>query len=255
MLNAICPKCTIRWTLDAETKLALVTAGIQPDVDGVLWLWCEACAANDEAARRAAGKPKPKRDMADEWAAICPVEYRTTGEGGETDFERVDQFRAFDQDGIGWSIPGLSSKAAGPKPRPVLIAGDPGTLKTRASWRIARAAFDCGNKVESFTAWSFQAAYQDAAGQFRSEAWMAGLLKSFILLDDIGKSPWTDNTAAAFFELVERVCVNHGQLVLTSNDKASEILAILGTRRGMSSAIEGAIARRFREFFLMVLSK
>lgn len=114
--------------------------------------------------------------------------------------------------------------------------------------------FDDGKPIHAFTGWSFQAAAQDAAGKYRSEEWMRGLSKGFVLIDDLGKSPWTDYTAGCFFELIDNVVKHHSMMVLTSNDCTTDLADALGNRKTISPEIGAGFKRRIQEHFLRVVA-
>ena len=74
-----------------------------------------------------------------------------------------------------------------------------------------------------------------------------------MLLDDITKTPWTDNTKAAFFELLEQVTSKHGLMVITSNQSKSDIANFAGDSSVCPNA-SAPVLRRLEEHFVRVLA-
>lgn len=212
--------------------------------DGVLKVWCNKCINQDDKEKR------ERRRVANEldWHMICPPEYRLISEMGITDPNKLNTFR--------FECPGLSTRTAllslGLQ-KPILIYGNPGTMKTRFAWRIARLAFENGVRVHPFTSWTFQSTAQNETGNYRQGRWVKRLASGFVLIDDITKTPWTDNTKAAFFELLEQVTSKHGLMVVTSNQGKSEIAAFAGQSKTLPDSND-PILRRLEEYFVRVLA-
>jgi len=242
-IPARCPICLAPTTFECPGE---VPGSLGTHDDGVLKVWCLKCINTDDKLRR------ERKHVANEleWHAVCPPEYRLTTEMGQTDAERLRrfQFRCTEAEGIRALI-----NLAVDSRRPLLIFGEPGAMKTRMAWRIARYAFDKGIQVFGYTAWTFQAASQDAMGTYRQERWMKRLQRGFVLLDDITKSPWTANTKAAFFALLEQVTSKKGLMVITSNQSKSDIANFAGDSSTCPDA-SAPVLRRLEEHFVRVLA-
>ena len=221
-----------------------LTANMARFSDGVLKAWCRACIQSDDKKLRERQRVANELD----WHVICPKEYRLTRELGETDPDRLNTFR--------FECAEAATKRAllelGTR-KPLLLFGVAGTMKTRMAWRIAREAFNQCIPVYGFTSWTFQAAAQNETGAFRQGRWVKRLANGFVLLDDITKTPWTDNTKAAFFELLEQVTSKHGLMVITSNLGKGEIAAFAGQSKTLPDA-DDPILRRLEEYFVRVLA-
>jgi len=247
-IPARCPICSLPTEVELPDGSPITGVTLYPMrfPDGVLKAWCSSCIKADDR------KKSERKHVANEldWHAVCPPEYRLTTEMGQTDAERLRrfQFRCTEAEGIRALI-----NLAVDSRRPLLIYGEPGAMKTRMAWRIARYAFDKGIPVFGYTAWTFQAASQDAMGTYRQERWMKRLQRGFVLLDDITKSPWTANTKAAFFALLEQVTSKKGLMVITSNQSKSDIANFAGDSSTCPDA-SAPVLRRLEEHFVRVLA-
>lgn len=200
---------------------------------------------NAPAPRQAAKTIEEIR--AHQWEMICPKEYRTTTEGGNTDAKRLNKAKATFE---GASLTGSALFNACKSQKRMVFAGPSGSMKTRYAWRVVHEAFKNKADVVEFTAWSFQAAAQDAGGKYQSDQWMKALSAvGFILFDDMGKTPWTENTWAAFFELLERRNNQDRDWLITMNDTRDDIRTVMGGHKSnVVKSITEPLIRRMEDF-------
>lgn len=209
---------------------------------------CEECSsARPKLIAVVPVKANPLEILENQWQAICPKEYRTAKEGGNTDAARLGQAKAT-RDGVTLSREELRNAVLASK-RSILF-GLSGTMKTRFAWRIVRAAYDRKASVKEFTSWSFQAAAQDVGGKYQSDEWMKALAAvDMILIDDLGKTPWTENTWATFFELIERRNNQDKAWIITMNDSRDQMRATADSHKsGVVKSIMEPLIRRLEEY-------
>lgn len=241
-IRCFCPNCEARFT---EELPPIVRNQGEENAEGLLAFRCYDCRrkAESEMVGRVKNDALVKRETS--WALVCPVEFRTTEEQGKTERARIDQ-EAIRQ--FVWGGAAL-----------VYMHGPPGTLKTRMAWRIARAFFDQGGKInfEFLSSWQFQAEASDASGKFVSLEWMDRLTRAeLVVIDDLGKCSWTDTAAAAFFEMVDQRGANGRKTVITSNMDPFAFKEWMAQGRSkVLSEATGAIARRIREQGVVVACK
>lgn len=222
----------------------------------------EAAAGDADAQKRQASIANAKREA---WLQVCPFEYRTQEEGGETDPALLDNVRLLVASDEGNQVLRWQDLAVLPTRKPeeldrpvVFLSGPSGSCKTRIAWRIGKAALDRhqgGTPLAFCTAWSFQQRIQDAAGQFLTGPCVGMMIEAPILaLDDLGKVQWTDNTAAAFFEVLEQRIARRHLTVITTELIGPAVEAWFKSARStvLASAAD-AIMRRLRQRGRVVL--
>jgi hypothetical protein len=243
--SCVCPECGTAWLGEIASALVanLGTA------DGKVSVWCEPCQAKP-VIRTA--KAAPER-FDDRWDIMCPDEYRLTTEGGNTDRERLKHAKGETTDGIQMKAGQIAELIH--SRRPVLLAGQPGTMKTRLAWRMVRMIWDTAKAVRCFSSWQFQAELQDASSEFGASKWMANLLNSeLVFIDDLGKAEWTANTHGAFFELLEARIVRRKPLLITTNETFESIRdARSDHKSAVAKSSANPMIRRFREYAITVV--
>jgi hypothetical protein len=170
----------------------------------------------------------------DEWAAICPLEFRLPAErGGKTNLQIMDAKSP------GWR--GILEWQFGN--RGLLIRGESGRCKTRAMWRLIRRLFNERRKVIALTSAQFDRQCRDAGGSFNLTAWFDRLAKCDVLfLDDLGKAAWTAGTEAQVFDLIDERTREGRPILCTTNDDGQTLAARLSDNRG------DPLIRRLREY-------
>jgi len=248
--------CGARFTLDLIPAFADSFPPDPSDAGGRIGT-CTRCAGEKAAVASDQERAQRETQSREGWEAVCPVLYRTTEEGGTTDPTLLDRIRIARPDEAGGTRDfGWRDLLADPErcSRPVLLLiGNSGAGKTRIGWRVARAAWDAegtGCNVVAFTSWRFQTHMQDAAGRFVGGQAMEALVKArIVFIDDLGKSQWTDNTAAAFFELLECRIAHGAETVITTEMMGDQLGNWFSEARSqvLANAATG-IMRRLRQF-------
>lgn len=256
---ARCPDCCAeRWVtllpIMAKEFPVVVSSGGTP----ALVMACDACLTKLDRKVKEENARRRVEFIGESWQSLCPIEFRTIQEGGWTDGDAVGRvlLTKFDQgiptpanaaDLCAWH-PMLSLK------RPVtLLLGPPGTMKTRMAWRVARACFDTeGSRPVPFlfqSSWEFQARLQDEAGKFNASRWVRSQIEVPLwILDDLCKTEWTDNTAAAFFEILDQRIAHHRAVLITGNTAAADLKAWFAlSKSNLLRESAEAIMRRLRE--------
>lgn len=200
---------------------------------------CNACADRNQPVAVTI-KPDP---WSQHWIETCPREFRTKEEGGITDLERLRREQPAADKYLGWG--GEYS---------LMFVGHTGGCKTRLAWRLVRGYHDLGKSHACFTSFSFQAAAQAAGGEYRLDHWSRDLVKlPLVFLDDLGKSPWTENTWGAFFYVVDQRLAHGNPTLITSNFTPQDLQASL-TARAVPTLTQmvAPLLRRIREKFNVV---
>ena len=213
-------------------------------------LECSPCSTKSAAANKAQEELERMQRIDSAWKELCPREYRTHRERGQTDPERLTTCKITATDGSAASLEDLTFAWDG-NDYGIWITGASGTMKTRAAWRVCRKAVEAGKTVRAFTAWTWQASYQDATGKFETQSWMTDVCRSgLVFIDDIGKSYWSVSASSAFFEMIERRTNSGKPVLFTSNHGRGDIGKMFDSSK--SIAIQGtadAITRRLKEYF------
>ena len=246
--DCACPICQKRW---AE-NLPKVTALMLKDRSGVVRLWCAEC--RDNPSLQPHGETKPEKEKPDLWSPLCPELYRLESERGRTGRERLlnaQGIRVADNRKL--SAGEIVALADGRNP--VILAGDPGTMKTRLAWRMIRRVFDRNGTVLCFSSWRFQSSLQDAAGKHESTKWMDELVTTdLVFIDDLGKAEWTANTHGAFFEVLDARVSNGKPMVITTNATFAEMKAAREQHKSATAqSTAGGIIRRFRDYAVVIV--
>ncbi len=242
-------ECGREW----ESELPDIAIGLLPRSEGRVASTCDQC-LEKPTAKKGIVKDDPSSKRFSEWASICPELFRLESEGGKTDRERLKRAHGATPAGVPrscrdiwdlWQHPGA-----------VILAGKPGTMKTRMAWRMVRKAWETG-PVAAFTAWTFQSELKEAGGTFTEASFMRRLTEAkLVFVDDIGKAEWTSNTHGAFFELLD-ARIRHGRcLLMTTNDDRQSWQSVREGHRGAAAQSTAAgIMRRIDQFAATVIMK
>lgn len=202
---------------------------------------CSPCVERTKAerAKSAAEMARSSAEMARRaaWESICPSDYRTTEEGGQTDWRRL------------WAEqPKLEQVLRHPLgPRGLILRGPTGSRKTRCLYRLLRVYFDrrpVNPRIVALTAGEFDRQARDAAGNFTLSTWFRRLATIEVLfLDDLGKGSWTRATAGQFWELVDDRTRNGRPIFATTNYIGDALTQAIG----LDGDTAPALLRRLRE--------
>lgn len=239
--SCVCPECSKTWM--GPMAAALVSEFGQPD--GTVRVWCEEC--QQKASRRAVEPPRER--FSDPWLSLCPDEYRLTTEGGRTERDRLKRAWGLRPDGTTRLSAGQIAELILSR-RPVLLAGAPGTMKTRLAWRMVRMLWDTKASVRCFSAWRFQSDIQEASGLHQAGKWMDdATMADLVFIDDLGKAEWTANTHGAFFELFEARITRRKATLITTNETFGSLAESRATHKAaVAQSAAAPLVRRFREY-------
>jgi len=180
-----------------------------------------------------ADKLKTAQGMEVRRREICPMEFRTEAEGGNTSLPRMDSASPEWRKLLHWRF----------GPRGLLVRGETGRCKTRAMWRVLRSLFDKGKSVAAFTSAKFDRDCRDAGGNFTLSKWFDGLVSvDALFIDDLGKAQWTPSTEAQFFDLIDERTRSGFPLLVTTNDDRATLAARISEDRS------GPLIRRLAEY-------
>lgn len=199
---------------------------------------CEPCCSSEVARRsKAEAESDRKARMAERdahWHRICPLEFRTTEEGGRTDLARLLREQRHADAIIRHPLDGQG----------LVARGSSGTGKTRAVWRLLRRYHDAGRYIRAMTSGEFDRQARDAGGKFTLTDWVAKLVEADVLfVDDLGKAPWTPATVGLFFDVLDERYKAGRVIVMTTNLSGPKLVAQL--RIGQD--IAEPMLRRIRE--------
>lgn len=161
-----------------------------------------------------------------EWVALCPPEFRTPEEGGNTSLSRMDADAPNWRKLLEWQYGS----------RGLLVRGESGRCKTRAMWRVVRRLFLARKSIVAMTAARFDRECRDVGGNFTLTAWFDRLASvDALFIDDLGKGAWTQATEAQFFDLVDTRTRDGMPMLVTSNDNGALLAARLSDGRGRAA--------------------
>lgn len=205
---------------------------------------CDACCRALEAIGRGIREKMGARERAEKqeaanrlWERLCPWEFRTVEEGGNTDIAKMDRRQPEWREVLAWSSGrrGL-----------ILRSKVSGSCKTRAMWRLLRRLFDIRVQFIAVTAAEFDRGCRDAGGNFTLSQWFSRLADTDVLfIDDLGKGAWTPHTEGTFFDLVDER-TKHGRPILVTTNEDGESLSHMKTKDSIDRA--GPMVRRLRDY-------
>lgn len=186
-----------------------------------------------EASRRA---DQAQAAIEEEWAKICPENYRSKLEGGPTSIERLAEIQ-----------PKMESILSHPYgPQGLILRGSTGTGKTRCMFRLLRSYFVSSPrpKIIAMSSGQFDRQARDAAGNFTLSRWFDRLEEcDALFIDDIGKGKWTAATAGHFWEIVDARTKRGRPIFLTTNCNGDTLVESIG----LSKDVAEPLLRRLRE--------
>jgi DNA replication protein DnaC len=208
---------------------------------GELWIGQKACprclAEYQDSQRRGTAAAEEKIAKARHearWAELCPVEFKTVEEGGETDPNRLRLEQPRFADALSWRF----GKTG------LLLIGPSGSCKTRVAWRIVRREFEAGRRVMAMKAHGFGIECVDrrtSRGGFTD--WYRQLVRvPLLFIDDLGKGRFTDDVESHFFGLIDERTENGRPLIITSNSTGNALKERMSADRGEP------IIRRLRDY-------
>lgn len=227
-------------TCGEEFQSAICRNPLEPSRILARQLHCDTCTeaeknriAKTTAARR---QEAAERDLMAAWDRVCPRQFKTRLEGGQTDLQRLAK-----------DLPQLPDILAHPLgPQGLILRGKTGAGKTRAMYRLLRTYFLATPRprIVALTAGEFDRQARDAAGNFTLSAWFKNLAEADVLfIDDIGKGKWTAATSGQFWELVDDRTRNGRPVFLTTNFSGERLVQALG----LDGDTAEPLLRRLRE--------
>ncbi len=229
-LSAVC-----RHPLDASKVLARQ-------------LHCDPCveAEKDRQAKAAEARriEHEEAQLRAAWDAICPEEFRTRFEGGNTDLERLEREQPM--------VAKILTHPLGAQG--LILRGATGAAKTRCMYRLLRAYFLTKPRpsIIAMSAGRFDREARDAAGNFTLSKWFKRLASADVLfLDDIGKGKWGPGTAGQLWELIDDRCANGRPVFLTTNFTGDKLVEVLG----LDGDTAAPLLRRLREHCQVIVLK
>lgn len=197
---------------------------------------CEPCAALEELERDESRqrhqlaqirRQNERRDA--QWAELCPVQFRTTTEGGNTEIARLERESSKLAELMAYNY----------QPHGIIARGKTRRCKTRSMWRLMRKMFVEKRSIAALTAARFDRECRDAAGNFTLSKWFDRLASvDVLLIDDLGKAEWTPATEASWFDLVDQRTRENRPIFITTNDDGESLKNRMTVQRG-----EALIAR------------
>jgi len=203
-------------------------------------LHCDPC-VEAEKDRQEKSAHARREEQAEEalraaWDVICPAEFRTRLEGGQTDEARLLQAQ-----------PLLTQVLEHPLgPQGLILRGSTGQAKTRCMFRLIRRYFLTTPRpsIIAMTAGRFDREARDAAGTFTLSKWFRKLASVDVLfLDDLGKGKWGPATAGQLWELIDDRSANNRPVFITTNFPGDKLVDVLG----LDGDTAAPLLRRLRE--------
>lgn len=222
--------------------LKFESAGVKMSIAVGICPQCDADIQREEKLaeqhRREQAIVRNARARDEAWAKWCPKEFRLISEGeGKTELARLE----IDQ-------PKVKELLAWKGPRGLIIRGVTGTCKTRSMWRLIRRLYVEGKTVTVLTAAQFDRECRDAGGNFTLTDWFNRLAaRDVLVLDDLGKHPWTPATEATWFDLVDERTREDKPIIVTTNDTGDSLASRMAPERAEP------LIRRLRDFCEMMI--
>jgi hypothetical protein len=174
--------------------------------------YCDPCIINRQSIEREKeweqNQSERQRARREAWDALCPMEFRTTDEGGRTDVGRLLGEFPILQQVIQHDLPSQG----------LIVRGKSGHGKTRAVWRLLRRSFVDGKRIRAMASGEFDRQARDAGGKFTLTEFVDRLIEADVLfLDDLGKAPWTPATVGIWFDVLDGRYRHGRPIVVTTN--------------------------------------
>ena len=203
-------------------------------------LHCDQCVEN-EKQRQESAEQQRRAEQAEEalrkvWDAICPAEFRTRLEGGQTDEVRLDREQPLLSEVINHP---LGSQG-------LILRGTTGAAKTRCMYRLLRRYFLVNPRpsIIAVTSGRFDRECRDAAGTFTLTKWFKRMASTDVLfIDDIGKGKWGPGTSGQLWEIIDDRCANNRPIFMTTNFTGAKLAEVLS----LDADTAGPLLRRLRE--------
>lgn len=199
--------------------------------------WCPACDAARGAAFNQLGAKKASEAREEVWRGVCPIVYR------ETDPAHADLNRAFLDACRAWDPRGRNGLG---------LMGESRLGKTRCLFLALRRALEAGRSVAYCTHNHFGELVMDAfcndeEYRYKARRQVDHMQRvDVLLLDDLGKSPSSEQRDSKLDALVE-IRTHHGRPILWSaNGHGQWLIDRLGADRG------APIVARLAEFSTVV---
>lgn len=197
-------------------------------------LHCDPCQDRLRAAKAETERSGQEQQRKAAWATLCPSEFRTVEEGGNTCPNRLRLEQPDFAKAMSWKFGG----------RGLLLIGPSGTCKTRVAWRIVRREFEAGRRVMAMKAHGFGiecVERRTSKGGFAD--WYRQLVRvPLLFIDDLGKGRFTDDVESQFFGLIDERTENGRPLIITSNSTGNALKERMSADRGEP------IIRRLRDY-------
>lgn len=227
---AYCKRCRNQFV---SRTMKFTSGGIEMSISATV---CNACAEAEDREReesrerfRQSEIRRLKEAREESWRNLCPVEFRTTNEGGKTEIARLEQESP--------KLPKLLEYCFGR--RGLIIRGKTRKCKTRSTWRLLRNLWLDKRGIIALTSAEFDRECRDAAGKFTMTQWFERLARvDMLFIDDLGKAHWTDATEAQWFDLVDRRTREHRPIIITTNEDGESLKSRMTPERA-----EALIAR------------
>jgi len=229
-----CAKCRYPFTSRTmEFRAADIKMTIKSSI-------CPDC-VEVEDLRRAESEAKMREDLIQQrnkakeslWEQICPVEFRTTTEGGKTEIARLELSCKQLPDILAWQYGSTG----------LIVRGENRTGKTRAVWRLMRKLFNDNKSIVFITNGEFERQCRDAGGGFTLTKWFNKLATVDVLFfDDLGKTPWSDATEGMWFDLVDTRTRDNRPFIITTNFTGAALSQKMDVNRA------AAVIGRLRDF-------
>ena len=201
-----CPACL------KEFQAAVMRSPFNPGKVLFQARYCDPCIISKRAHehQREWDEQQAERQRArrEAWEALCPMEFRTTEEGGRTDVGRLLGEFPILQQVIQHDLPSQG----------LIVRGKSGHGKTRAVWRLLRRSFVDGKRIRAMASGEFDRQARDAGGKFTLTEFVDRLIEADVLfLDDLGKAPWTPATVGIWFDVLDGRYREGRPIVVTTN--------------------------------------
>ena len=201
-----CPACL------KEFQAAVMRSPFNPGKVLFQARYCDPCIiskrAHEQQREWDEQQAEHQRARREAWEALCPMEFRTTEEGGRTDVGRLLGEFPILQQVIQHDLPSQG----------LIVRGKSGHGKTRAVWRLLRRSFVDGKRIRAMASGEFDRQARDAGGKFTLTEFVDRLIEADVLfLDDLGKAPWTPATVGIWFDVLDGRYRHGRPIVVTTN--------------------------------------
>lgn len=201
-----CPACL------KEFQAAVMRSPFNPGKVLFQARYCDPCIiskrAHEQQREWDEQQAEHQRARREAWEALCPMEFRTTEEGGRTDVGRLLGEFPILQQVIQHDLPSQG----------LIVRGKSGHGKTRAVWRLLRRSFVDGKRIRAMASGEFDRQARDAGGKFTLTEFVDRLIEADVLfLDDLGKAPWTPATVGIWFDVLDGRYRHGRPIVFTTN--------------------------------------